>query len=199
MHKNAKLWIGLAVFEIVFGVTIFALTRNFYMESSYGAGQKAVAESASNRGAGKMFRPEDLRVFDGIVSTPKSASSVPQSTSQDPAEISRSANAYFAAGDYDKAAQQYERLLSFNPGSADVHNNLGISLHYIGRSADALQILDEGITVEPTNQRVWLTLGFVNKSLGNVREARAALTKAMQMNPGNEIGKSATAMLAELP
>jgi tetratricopeptide (TPR) repeat protein len=192
MHQNAKFWIGLAIFQIVFGVTVFALTRNFYMESSYSGGQKSVVKSAPNRGAGKMFKGEDLRVFDGIVSTP-------ESTPQDPAEISRLANAYFADGNYEKAAQQYERLLSFNSGSAHVHNNLGISLHYIGRSADALQILDEGITVEPTNQRIWLTLGFVNKSLGNVREAKAALTKAMQMNPGNEIGKSATAMLAELP
>lgn len=192
MHKNAKFWIGLAIFQIVFGVTVFTVTRNFYTESYDGAGQKAAVKSAPSRGASKMFKPEDLRVFDGIVSTP-------QSTSQDPAEISRSANAYFAAGNYDKAAQQYERLLPFNPGSADVHNNLGISLHYIGRSDDALQILDEGITVEPTNQRVWLTLGYVNKSLGNVDRAKAALTTAMQMNPGNEIGKSATAMLAELP
>ncbi len=199
MHKNAKFWIGLAIFQIVFGVAVFALTRNFYMESSDGSGQKTVAKSTSSRGTGKMFKQEDLRVFDGIVSTPKSASSTLQSTSQDPIEISRSANAYFAAGDYDRAAQQYERLLSFNPRSADVHNNLGISLHYIGRSSDALQILDEGITVEPTNQRIWLTLGFVNKSLGNVDQARTALAKAIQMNPENEIGTSATAMLAELP
>jgi tetratricopeptide (TPR) repeat protein len=192
MHKNAKFWIGLAIFQIVFGITVFALTRNFYMESYYSDGQKSVVKSAPNRGASKMFEREDLRVFDGIVSTPESAS-------QDPVEISRLANAYFADGNYEKAAQQYERLLSFSSGSAHVHNNLGISLHYIGRSADALQILDEGIMVDPTNQRIWLTLGFVNKSLGNVDEAKAALAKAMQMNPANEIGKSATAMLAELP
>jgi hypothetical protein len=31
----------------------------------------------------------------------------------------------------------------------------------------------------------------------NVGEAKTALTKAMQMNPENEIGQSATAMLAQ--
>lgn len=192
MHQNAKFWIGLAIFQVVFGATVFALTRDFYMEGSGGASQRAVLKSPSSRGVSQMFEREDLRVFDGVISAP-------QSTSQDPVEISRLANTYFSDGNYDKAAQQYERLLSFNPSNADVHNNLGISLHYIGRSLDALQILDEGITVEPTNQRVWLTLGFVNKSLGNVGEAKVALTNAMEMNPQNEIGKSATAMLTELP
>ena len=62
-----------------------------------------------------------------------------------------------------------------------------------------IQILNEGITVEPTNQRIWLTLGFVNKGVGNVEEARAALTKAMEMSPDNEVGKSAASMLAEIP
>ena len=192
MRQRAKFWIILAIFQIVFGVTVFAITRQAYVDRPDGAVQSRVSKSQRTQQWPNQYQQNDLRVFDSIVSTQVS-------TTQDPAEISRLANTYYADKKYDLAAQQYERLLAFNPGSADVHNNLGITLYYLGRSTDALQILDEGITVEPTNQRIWLTLGFVNKGLGNVDEARTALTKAIKMGPDNEIGRSAAKMLAQFP
>lgn len=192
MFQSSKFWIILAIFQIVFGVTVFAVTRQAYIGGPDGAVQNRVSKSQRTQQWPNQYQQNDLRVFDPLVSTQVS-------TTQDPAEISRLANTYYADKKYDLAAQQYERLLAFNPGSADVHNNLGITLYYLGRSSDALQILDEGITVEPANQRIWLTLGFVNMGLGNVDEARTALTKAIKMGPDNEIGRSAAEMLAELP
>jgi Tfp pilus assembly protein PilF len=192
MHQSAKFWILLAIFQTVFGVAVFALTRHFYIVGTDGAVQNTEIESERTQQWPDQYRQDDLKMLEALVSPPVN-------TTQDPVEISRLANTYFTEKKYDKAAEQYERMLSLNPGSADVHNNLGITLHYLGRSTEALQILDEGITVEPTNQRIWLTLGFINKGLGNVDEARAALTKAMQMSPDNEVGKSAASMLAELP
>jgi Tfp pilus assembly protein PilF len=192
MHQSAKFWILLAIFQTVFGVAVFALTRNFYIAGADGPVQNTVIESGRTQQGFNQSQQHDLKMLEALVSPAVN-------TTQDPAEISRLANTYFANKEYDKAAQQYQRLLSLNPGSADVHNNLGITLHYLGRSSEALQILDEGITVDPANQRIWLTLGFVNKGLGNVDEARAALTRAMQMGPDNDVGKSAASMLAELP
>lgn len=192
MHQGAKFWIMLAIFQVVFGVAVFAVTRNFYLADAHSAGQNAVVDSRPTQERRKLFQHDDLSMLDALVSTPANAT-------QDPAEIYRLANTYFADKKYEEAAKLYERLLTFNPGGADIQNNLGITLYYLGRPSEALQVLDEGITVDPANQRIWLTLGFVNKGLGNVDEARAALTKAMQMSPDNEIGKSAAGMLAELP
>ncbi|MGW8368799.1 MAG: tetratricopeptide repeat protein [Gammaproteobacteria bacterium] len=89
--------------------------------------------------------------------------------------------------------------MSFDPNNVEVYNNLGITLHYIGRSDEALRRLDQGVAIDPTHQRIWLTLGYVNSQLGNAEQARTALTKAVQMDPDNDIGQSAAKMLEALP
>ena len=116
----------------------------------------------------------------------------------DPAEIARLADQYFGNRQYALAAQYYEKLLGFDQNNADTLNNLGLTLHYVGRSEEALQRLEEGVAADPSYQRVWLTLGFVNSQLGNLDDARAALQKAADMDEGNSIGQSARRMLDEL-
>jgi Flp pilus assembly protein TadD len=83
--------------------------------------------------------------------------------------------------------------------NVNTYNNLGITLFYLGRSDDALRRLNEGIALDPSYQRIWLTLGFVNGQLGNFREARTALNRAVGMGADNEIGQSAMQMLDGLP
>ena len=119
--------------------------------------------------------------------------------SGDPIEISRQAEEYFASKQYDKAAIMYERLLAFSPNDGTILNNLGLTLHYLGRSTEPLQRLQEGVAVEPENQRIWLTLGYVNSALGNTEEARGALLKATQTGSDEAIRQSATDMLQSLP
>ena len=86
----------------------------------------------------------------------------------------------------------------FDPQNVDTLNNLGLTLHYIGRSDEALSRLNEGTAADPGYQRIWLTLGFVNSSVGNSEAARDALTKAVELNPDNDVGRSAAGMLAQL-
>ena len=97
------------------------------------------------------------------------------------------------------AASLYGQLLLIDPSNVDTHNNLGITLHYLGRSAEALDRLNEGALLDPGYQRIWLTLGFVNQQVGNIEEARAALTTAAEMGTDSAVGKSAERMLGELP
>jgi len=118
---------------------------------------------------------------------------------QDPLEIYRQAEQFFANKQYDRAAQSYEQLLAYSPNDAEIHNNLGLTLHYLGRSNEALQRLNEGTSVDPENQRIWLTLGYVNSQLGNTEEARSALTKATQIGSDESIKRSALQMLEALP
>jgi len=117
----------------------------------------------------------------------------------DPAEISLLANQYFEENRYAEAAELYERLLAFGPGNADVHNNLGLTLHYLGRSEEALIRLKDGLAIDSTNQRIWLTYGYVNSQTGDLETARSALTKAIEIDSETQVGKSAMNMLANLP
>jgi Tfp pilus assembly protein PilF len=117
---------------------------------------------------------------------------------EDPQEISRRANEYFATRNYVQAAEYYQRLLAFDPENADVRNNLALTLAYTGRSGEALALLTENVTDYPQHQRSWLTLGFVNRQSGDVAAAREALTTAVRIDPDSDVGQSAQAMLDTL-
>lgn len=181
----------MTVFQIVFGLTIFTITRQYYI---------ADTDNVSNEPT-EVSQPSFVWP-DGITETNPAqldSSTFSQSTIEDPAEISRQADEYFTKKLYDKAAELYERLLVLSPNNVETYNNLGITLHYLGRPSEALLRLNEGVAIDPAHQRIWLTLGFVNSQLGNTDQARAALNTAADLNAANEIGKSAIKMLADLP
>jgi tetratricopeptide (TPR) repeat protein len=117
---------------------------------------------------------------------------------QDPAALARQGDQFFAEQRYDLAAQRYRQAIDAGSRDANDYNSLGLTLHYLGRSAEALQVLNEGLALDSTYQRIWLTLGYVNSQLGNAGPAREALTTAVRMGPDNEIGQSAAKMLDSL-
>ena len=182
MMRGAKFWIPMTVFQVVFGLVIFAITRQYYIDNS-----------------------DDVRADPPMTSEPSFAwpdfesSTSSQPTIQDPVEISRQADEFFANKQYNRAAELYEQLLTFDPSNVDTYNNFGITLHYLGRSTEALRKLSEGVAADPTYQRIWLTLGFVNSQLGDTEQARIALTTAAQMDADNEVGQTAAKMLEDLP
>jgi Flp pilus assembly protein TadD len=191
MNRDAKFWGSIAIFQVIFGLVVFAVTRNYYIGEE--PGQNATPMS--------MDRPA-LELPSGITAadisqlgTAAPSTSVPL----DPEQLSRQADEYFANRQYDKAAELYDRLLNFGPNNVEIHNNLGLTLHYLGRSTEALDRLNKGVAIDPDNQRIWLTLGFVNSQLGNVEEARTALTRATQIGNNESIRQSAQTMLEELP
>jgi len=161
----------MAMFQIVFGLAIFAVTRQYYIQDSDTATHQAPIESPT-------FTPPVI---------------------EDPNEVARQANEFFANKQYDSAADSYERLLALDPNDVNTYNNLGITLHYLGRSTEALSRLEEGVSVDPTYPRIWLTLGFVNSQLGNIGQARAALATAAELDAEGDVGQSAATMLESLP
>ena len=181
MIRSARFWIMMTVFQVVFGLAIFTITRQYYIHNS----DNVSAEPT-----------------DRITSTNPAQFGLPRSSQpiiEDAALISRQAEEAFANEQYDRAAELYEQLLALSPNNVTAYNNLGITLHYLGRSAEALRKLNEGVAVDPTYQRIWLTLGFVNSQLGDTEQARTALTSAAQMGADNEVGQSALKMLEDLP
>lgn len=191
MAVNLKFWIPVTIFQIIFGLTVFTLTRQYYIQ----APASVSADSAEIHQPAFVWPDGET----GMNSSQINASTFNQLSTPDPVEIARQANEYFTNRQYDKAAELYERLLAFAPNNVDTYNNLGITLHYLGRSGEALVRLNEGVAIDPTHQRSWLTLGFVNSQTGNSLQARTALNTAIKINAGNGVGKSAAKMLEELP
>ncbi len=190
MILNTKFWISLAAFQVVFGLAVFAITREYYIHDA-----DNIRIHASTIDQSALVWPN------GITQTEVArlgSSTLSEPTTQDPGEISRQADKFFANKQFDRAADLYERLLAFNPNNAETYNNLGLTLHYLGRSTDALRRLNEGVAVDAENQRIWLTLGYVNSQLGNTEQARAALTTAVQIGSDELIRQSAMKMLEDL-
>ena len=113
--------------------------------------------------------------------------------------LARQGDAYFTNGQFPQAVEAYEGALRAGDTDVNTWNSLGLTLHYIGRTAEALAVLEEGVARDPGYQRIWLTLGFVSGQAGDVQRAREALATAVQMNPENDIGQSAAGMLQGLP
>jgi len=191
MLRDTKFWTLIVAFQVVFGLAIFAVTRHYYVRETDGGSARPATIS----------QPA-VQLPAGISQSDITGLGLPrfdESIAQDPAEISRQANEFFADQQYGPAAALYERLLVFGPNNAEIHNNLGLTLHYLGRSDEALLRLNEGTAVDPEHQRIWLTLGYVNSQMGNIEQARSALTTATQIGDNESIRQSAMTMLEDLP
>lgn len=189
--RSSKFWTLQIVFQLAFGLTVFFITRYVYIgndntpiESSYSDLMPPIDRSDTDSNF-------DMSLLESL--------GVETIESSDPVEISRQADLYFANKQYAKAAEYYEKLLSFGPANADIHNNLGLTLQYLGRSEEALARLDEGTQLDPGNQRIWLTIGYVNSQTGNTSAARDALEMAVLIDPDTDVGNSAAKMLENIP
>lgn len=191
MTRDFRFWTLLAVFQLGFGFAVFAVTRDYYVQEP-GRSNAHPPTTGQNAAAWP----------NGIAANEIARLGVPAAdpfASQDPLQLSRQADVYFANRQYAQAAEMYERLLAFSPNNAELLNNLGLTLHYLGRSDEALQRLGEGVAADPDNQRVWLTTGYVNGELGDIDRARSALTNATLIGDNESIRQSAQEMLNKLP
>ena len=109
------------------------------------------------------------------------------------------ADTYFSMKRFDNAVSYYNRLLKLKPEDADVYNDLGLSLHYLGKSAEGLASLERGIKKNPYNQRIWLTKGFVLAyGIGDLDKAGEAWKKARALDPKSSVGKAADNYLSQI-
>ena len=210
--KRRGFLFGFIAFQVVFGFAIYELTKRAYQTTT------AVSQTppAAAQGEPITLPPSHppIRQSSGDVNletaeqylqhTPALAGTndkpaMPQESDEQRFEaISQTADAAFAARDYASAAQGYERMLALAPHNVDVYNNLGLSLHYLGRHAEAVKRLDEGIAVESTYARIWLTRGFVQMRTGDSTSARAALEQVRTLAPDTNVGREAEDMLDQL-
>jgi len=194
MTRDTRFWALMAVFQVVFGLAVFAVTRDYYLPES------TMATSATSS-VPAVGQPAPLwsqgLTEDEVVRLTSPAPDMPVNT--DPVDIYLRAEQFFADKQYGQAAQLYEQILALRPDDAEIHNNLGLTLFYLGRTDESLRTLNDGVAADPEHQRIWLTLGYVNSQVGNTEMARAALNNAIRIGTDEAIRESARKMLAALP
>jgi len=191
--RNARFWTFMAIFQLVFGLAVFGLTRHYTLSNPDIAAARVPSATTPHaqqewpQSTGQDDLERLMSTFPGQVAV------------QDPNETLQRADALFASGDYGQAAEMYQRIISAGFRDAEVFNNLGLTLHYLGRSDEALKVLNQGIALDSGHQRIWLTLGYVSSQVGRFDNARLALATAVDMGAENDIGRAAAEMLQALP
>lgn len=182
MNVPKIFWVALAVFQIAFGSLVFLVTRSYYIDQ--GAPFVASPDFSPDAIGGTALTSQQPAVD---LDAPRSVE-----------EIAQLADQHFSARQYEAAAALYEQLVASDRSNVDLLNNLAITLHYVGRSEEALALIDEGIALNSDHQRIWLTRGFIMSELGDKEAATAALTTAIAIDDASEIGESARRMLSDI-
>jgi len=193
MNINVKLVSVIILIQLVTASLVFVVTRAYYSDQSPATAAVPATGGVMESSAIDLRKMPTPDMMKSLQKTP------PAIQSDDPVEIDRQANQYFQDKDYDNAARLYRRVLELSPDNVGTLNNLGLTLYYLGRSSEALEMLRRGSDLAPKFQRIWLTLGFVESGLGNIPEAKQALQNAIELGPETDPGKSATKMLSKLP
>lgn len=96
------------------------------------------------------------------------------------------ANLNYDIGNWQRAAELYEQYLKLVPGEVDVMTDLGACLRNMGKSAEALAVLQRAISQSPEHWQARynevLVLGF---DLGRLDQAAVAVAELRKLQPAN--------------
>jgi len=169
--------LGIA-FLIVYGVVVFSATRAYYLDRQVATAQPATGQAAASPAV--PARP----VFEPLA--------------DDPVALSEQADRMFSAKRYAEAEAAYRKLLTLQPGDGETLNDLGLVLHFLGRTQEALLALEQGVAAVPGFQRIWLTLGFVRLQAGLAGPAREAFERSIALDADSPIADEARRLLGSL-
>jgi Flp pilus assembly protein TadD len=94
-------------------------------------------------------------------------------------------NELLARGDYARAAEKYEEAVRLEPGSEDLHYNLGIALARLGRTEDARQHYQKALEIFPEYGEAHNNLGNLLMSQNKLDEAIEHFREAIKINPND--------------
>jgi len=105
-----------------------------------------------------------------------------------PWQVSLIANAHLQLEEYDDAARLYRRALDLEPDNFTCRYNLGGTLQFLGRSAEAKTEFLKALRLAPNEPKVHNSVGGVLLSEGKIPEAIEYLLKAIELGPALEGG-----------
>ena len=94
---------------------------------------------------------------------------------------------YVAMGDEEKAREQFKKLVDIDelldPKHKHIFNEFGIQLRKMGMYAEAVKHYHKALNIEKTDENLWFNLGRALCEGGMLAKGKAALQRALQINP----------------
>ncbi len=180
--ESYKKWTIIAVIIIVAGFVILSMTRPSYKSKE--SPPDTVLKQPASPGPLISLETEKTRVAAQI-----------KEFSDNPQKLARIGDQYFERNRYVLAIEIYEKVLELNPEDVDTYNDMGLALHSIGKSDEAIEKLKKGTEVDPSFQRIWLSLGYVLVTSGRDEEAKGFFEKTIEMDPDTVMGQEAKKFL----
>ncbi len=92
-------------------------------------------------------------------------------------------NAYYDAGQYQKAAEAYQQSLQLRPRNAGVETDLATCYHFLGQHDKALEILDKVLKYSPGFPQALFNKGIVLQAANDTKGAIAAWESLLASDP----------------
>ena len=89
------------------------------------------------------------------------------------------------AGDLAGAERLYQQLLLMEPNSFAPRHMLGVIRFQQGRSAEAIDLINGALRLNPQVASAWINLGHAQSASGRTEEAVASYRRALALAPGN--------------
>jgi tetratricopeptide (TPR) repeat protein len=86
---------------------------------------------------------------------------------------------------HERALQDYQAAIKLSPGMPEAKINLGAMFYYVGRYADAVTALNDGVRVEDSEARAaaYYNRAIAYEQLGNVEAAYSDYRSALAIQP----------------
>jgi predicted TPR repeat methyltransferase len=94
-------------------------------------------------------------------------------------------NAYLHRGDPPKALNYYMRQLEVAP-MVEAYYNIGVILMHQERNKEAIQYLQQAISIDPNYLPVFINLGSIYLKLQQLDQAKEQYQKALEIDPNND-------------
>jgi Tfp pilus assembly protein PilF len=109
----------------------------------------------------------------------------------------RKAVGYQKTMKWQKAIETYNKVLKYDPMSAEIYNNIGVCYEKEGQLKMAAKYYEKAISINPRFYPSYNNLGIIYYRLRDFVKARAAYEQALQLNPGNSQSEVNLALVYE--
>lgn len=96
-------------------------------------------------------------------------------------------------GDLAGAERLYQQILLMEPNSFGPRHMLGVIRFQQGKSAEAIDLINGALSLNPQIPAAWINLGHAQSASGRTEEAVASYRMALQLAPGNAMVLNALA------
>jgi tetratricopeptide (TPR) repeat protein len=91
---------------------------------------------------------------------------------------------------HDRAIEELERAIALDPNCANAYAVLGLTLHYTGRSEEAIELINRGMSLDPHYPDIRLHwLGQAYFQLDRYKEAIDLLKRRLIRKPDSDISR----------